>query len=89
MRRREVITGMASTLAWPLSARAQHREKVARIGYLAAGTHDNLFVRQNINALLRGLRDLGHVEGQNIVIEYRFADGGLTGCPTSLWSWSG
>jgi putative tryptophan/tyrosine transport system substrate-binding protein len=75
MRRREVLTLIAGAGAWPLQARAQHAGKVARIGYLAPGSHDNPLVRQNLDAFLWGLRDLGHVEGQNIIIEYRFAEG--------------
>src|SRR3954447_23407027 len=75
MRRREVIAGLGAVAAWPLAAHAQQRGMVARIGYLAAGSHDNLLVRENLNAFRQGLRDLGHFEGQNIVIEYRFAEG--------------
>ena len=81
MRRREVLTLIAGAGAWPLQARAQHAGKVARIGYLAPGSHDNPLVRQNLDAFLRGLRDLGHVEGQNMVIEYRFADGDFDRLP--------
>ena len=76
MRRREVDRAvMGSAVAWPFAAHAQQTGKVARIGYLAAGSHDNPLVRQNLDAFRQGLRDLGHVEGQNIAIVYRFAEG--------------
>ena len=75
MRRREVIALLGSAVAWPFAAHAQQTGKVARIGYLAAGSHDNPLVRQNLDAFRQGLRDLGHVEGQNIAIVYRFAEG--------------
>src|SRR5215204_3355335 len=75
MRRRELIGLLGAAAAWPLAAHAQQRGMVSRIGYLAAGSHDNFLVRENLNAFRRGLRDLGHFEGQNIVIDYRFAEG--------------
>jgi hypothetical protein len=75
MRRREAMGVIGGAVAWPLAAHAQQTGKVARIGYLAAGSHDNPFVRQNLDAFRQGLRDLGHVEGQNIAIVYRFAEG--------------
>jgi putative tryptophan/tyrosine transport system substrate-binding protein len=70
MRRREFITLLGSAAAWPLTARAQHAAKPARIGYLA--------IRSPISedeAFLKGLRELGWVEGQNIFIERRVAAG--------------
>src|SRR5437773_4057373 len=63
----------AGVLAAPLTARAQQAGKVYRIGILepipAAQNAANL------DALRKGLRDLGYVEGRNLVIEYRSADG--------------
>ena len=71
MQRREFITLLGGTaVAWPLPARAQQASKAARIGYLA--------FRSPISAddaFLKGLFELGWVEGQNIVIERRFAAG--------------
>jgi len=60
-------------LAAPLAARAQQAGKVYRIGILEA-----IPVAQNaanLDALRKGLRDLGYVEGRNLIIEYRSADG--------------
>jgi ABC-type uncharacterized transport system substrate-binding protein len=65
-------------LAAPRAAGAQQAGKVYRIGYLSGGssTLTNL-----VDALRQGLRELGWVEGQNIVIEYRFAEGRLDRLP--------
>jgi putative ABC transport system substrate-binding protein len=70
--RSSIIAIALLALLSPVAALAQQAAKVARIGYLgdtpAAGTHLRA-------ALLQGLRDLGYVEGRNVVIEYRFAEG--------------
>src|SRR5881396_1746604 len=70
--RRRFVTGLGVLLASPLVAQAQPAGKIARIGYLsgslAAGPHLPEAFRQ-------GLRDLGYVEGRNVVIEYRDAEG--------------
>jgi|SRR6516164_616874 len=59
-------------LAAPLASEAEERAKVARIGYLAADIANNPHFREGFR---QGLRDLSYVEGRNIVIEYRSADG--------------
>src|SRR4029077_1728690 len=58
-------------LAAPLGAEAQQAAKIARIGYLAP----NLTDAHLPEAFRQGLRDLGYVEGRNVVIEYRDAEG--------------
>src|ERR1700751_3893982 len=73
MRRRAFITLLGGAAAWPLAARAQQQAKVARIGYLGPGPASATSGRGE--ALRAGLRDLGWVEGKNIVIEFRWADG--------------
>jgi putative ABC transport system substrate-binding protein len=73
MRRRDFIMlfgGVAA--AWPLTARAQQPPKVARIGYLSLGPAPAWSSR--VEALRAGLRDLGWIEGKNLVIEFRWAD---------------
>ena len=59
-------------MAWPLAAEAQQAAKVARIGYLAGNLAAGPHLQE---AFRRGLRDLGYVEGRNVVIEYRDAEG--------------
>src|SRR5207244_8383660 len=72
MRRREFIVFAGTTLfAWPLVARAQQQAKIARLGYLGFGTPAAYANR--VEALRAGLRDLGYVEGKNLVIEFRWS----------------
>src|SRR5438445_6181555 len=59
-------------LAAPLAAEAQQAAQIARIGYLTSSPAGNLHAPE---AFLQGLRDLGYVEGRNIVIETRDAEG--------------
>jgi len=71
--RRQFIFAVGGTaVALPLSLRAQQRKPMQRIGVLLFGTPDS---DPNLGAFLRGLRDLGYIESQNIVIEYRYAEG--------------
>jgi putative ABC transport system substrate-binding protein len=74
VKRREFITLLGgAAAAWPLRAGAQQAGKVYRIGVLEM-TSATLNVA-NVYALRAGLRQLGYFEGQNLVIEYRSADG--------------
>src|SRR5438128_512630 len=73
LRRREFIALLSGMAAWPLAARAQQQPaKIARIGYLGFATAAGDAPR--VEALRTGLRDLGYVEGKNIVIEFRVAE---------------
>ena len=65
-------------LAAPLAAEAQQTAKIARIGYLVASLAGN---PQLPEAFRQGLRDLGYVEGRNVVIEFRDAEGTLERFP--------
>ena len=68
MKRREFITLLGGAAAWPLAARAQQpAAKIVRIGII-----DDLPAWE---AFRRALRDLGHVEGENIAFDYRISDG--------------
>jgi putative ABC transport system substrate-binding protein len=69
-----------------LAVDAQQPGKVARIGYLSSGSPTSYAHLDE--AFRQQLRELGYVEGQNIVIEYRWAEGGPSGSPTSWRSWS-
>ena len=73
MKRRDFITLLGGTAAWPLAARAQQRAKVARTGHLDLGPASARASR--VEALRAGLRDLDYAEGKNIIIEFRWADG--------------
>jgi putative tryptophan/tyrosine transport system substrate-binding protein len=72
MDRRKFIVGIA-LLGTPLTARSQKAGKVYRIGILEAipATQNGA----NLDALRNGLRDLGYIEGRNLIIQYRSADG--------------
>ena len=73
-RRRLVLALGAGALAAPLASFAQQKPaKVARIGFLGAASASGFASR--VEALRAGLRDLGYVEGKNILIEFRWADG--------------
>jgi len=67
------VLALALVLFIPsFSAEAQQKAKVPRIGFLRLGSSPQAFVE----GFQQGLRELGYVEGQNIIIEYRFADKG-------------
>jgi len=77
-RRRFIGAAAGALLAAPLAAEAQLAERVRRIGYLAPGASaaaQSTMAEQSIAAFRQGLRDLGWIEGRNIVIDYRFAEG--------------
>jgi putative ABC transport system substrate-binding protein len=78
--RRTFIGGVVGgLLVAPLAAGAQQAGKVYRIGYLSAPTRES--VEQVLQAFLRTLRELGWVEGQNLIIEYRWAEGRIERLP--------
>ncbi len=60
-------------------AEAQQPTKIPRIGYLTASSPSSMSAR--VEALRQGLRELGYIEGKNIDIEWRFADGKLDRLP--------
>jgi putative ABC transport system substrate-binding protein len=73
MDRRAFVVGTGTVLlAAPLAARAQLAEKPSRVGFLFYGAPGP---SPELDAFRQGLRDLGYIEGQNIIIEYRFANG--------------
>jgi putative ABC transport system substrate-binding protein len=80
MRRREFITLLGGAAAWPVTARAQQRERVhriARVGILNYAAAQDV----RVNEFRDGLGQLGYVEGQNLAITYRWADGHLDRLP--------
>jgi putative tryptophan/tyrosine transport system substrate-binding protein len=74
MKRREFITLLGgAAAAWPRAVRAQQAERVRRIGMLE--TTSLPLNAANFEAFRQALRELGHIEGRNLVIEYRSAEG--------------
>jgi putative tryptophan/tyrosine transport system substrate-binding protein len=74
VQRRIFLTLVGSSAAWSLAARAQQPAKLRTIGYFGATTR--AFDSQRRAAFVERLRDLGWIEGRNITIEYRWAEGG-------------
>jgi ABC-type uncharacterized transport system substrate-binding protein len=79
MDRRAFLAGSAALLAAPLAAEAQQTGKVPRIGFLSPASSTT--APHVVEAFRQGLRDLGYVEGQNIVVEYRYANGKAEALP--------
>jgi putative tryptophan/tyrosine transport system substrate-binding protein len=79
MRRREFIAGLGSVASYPLTGRAQQAGKVVRIGFLGAPSPADY--ADQLATFKAGLRDLGYIEGKNIVIEYRWAGGNYARLP--------
>jgi ABC-type uncharacterized transport system substrate-binding protein len=67
MRRRDFIAGVGSAAAWPLAA----QQALPLIGFLGSGQNNGV----TLPAILQGLREIGFVEGRNVNIEYRWAEG--------------
>jgi putative tryptophan/tyrosine transport system substrate-binding protein len=75
MRRRQFIAGLGSAVAWPVVARAQQTGKVWRIGFLASGLRPISIESSQYGGFPQGMRELGHVDGADFIIEWRFAEG--------------
>ena len=76
MRRIELVFLALSLTLSPLgTAAAQPPEKVSRVGYLNPGSSSDPLRQRRLEAFRQGLRELGYVEGQNIAIESRWAEG--------------
>jgi ABC-type uncharacterized transport system substrate-binding protein len=83
VRRREIITLFGVAAAWPLAARAQRPPNGRfRIGFL--GNSTPTLEADLVEAFRKGLREFGYIEGQDIQIDYRWADGKYERFPTLL-----
>jgi putative ABC transport system substrate-binding protein len=78
IRRRDFMTLLGGTAAWPLAALAQNSSKIVRIGML---TTANPRSTSFIQGFEQRLRDLGYIEGQNMVIDFRNAEGQVDRLP--------
>jgi len=74
-----LVTLTLSMLVTSLAAEAQQLTKVHRIGWLGAGSP--LSSRAYVEAFQQSLRDLGYIEGQNMAVEYRYAEGKMERLP--------
>ena len=75
MRRRDFITLAGSAVAWPVSAGAQQRERVRRLGVLMNLAAEDPVSIARAQAFNQGLRTLGWIDGQNLHVDYRWASG--------------
>jgi putative tryptophan/tyrosine transport system substrate-binding protein len=72
IRRREFIAGLGNAAAWPVVARAQ-QPAMPVIGYLSPQSADDSYKNVTV-AFLQGLKESGYIEGQNVAVEFRWAD---------------
>jgi len=82
MKRREFmgLVGGAA-VAWPMAARAQQQPRVWRVGYLAPSSPSDINARTNLETLRLKLRELGYVEGRNLILYVRRAEGDFSRLP--------
>jgi putative ABC transport system substrate-binding protein len=75
LKRREFITLLGATAAWPVAARGQQPERMRRVGVLMPLPADDLVGRERITAFLQGLQQLGWIDARNVRIDYRWSTG--------------
>jgi putative tryptophan/tyrosine transport system substrate-binding protein len=75
MKRREFITLLGGAATWPLTARAQPRERMRRIGVLMSLAADDPEGQARLTAFVQGLQELGWTDGRNVQIDYRWPAG--------------
>ena len=82
MKRREFITVLGAAAAWPLVVRVQQPGRLPKIGFLGANTASAQ--REFTDAFVQRLRELGWIEGRNVAIEYRWAEGRFDRSPAII-----
>jgi putative tryptophan/tyrosine transport system substrate-binding protein len=80
MKRRAILAGLGGTFAWPLAVRAQPAGKVFKVGLVFTTSPVSEMIgpdpiHPHVRVFIQALRDLGYVEGQNLVLECRSAEG--------------
>jgi putative ABC transport system substrate-binding protein len=81
MKRRAFITLLGgAAVSWPLRARAQQ----AAVGFVSGGSPNTFGYL--VSAFREGFSETGYVEGRNIAIEFRWAEGAVSLCPLPCWA---
>jgi len=80
MKRRTFIAGLGSAAAWPLAARAQDKP-LPVVGWLSSQSADDDYKNFTV-PVLQGLKETGYIEGQNVAVEYRWAENQYDRLPT-------
>jgi len=81
VRRRQFLSAAGALLAVPLGTGAQQQGRIVRLGFVTSGT---AAASDYLAGFRDELRKLGWIEGQNIIIEYRYGMGIHSSCPNSL-----
>src|SRR5258708_23332534 len=74
MKRREFMGLIGGAAAWPVATRAQQDRRVRRVGVLSAGSKSDIISAQRGGVFVKALLQLGWTDGQNIQIDYRWAE---------------
>src|SRR6267154_1625630 len=79
MQRREFLAGLGGAVATPFAARAQ-QSALPVVGFLIPQSADEVYKNMTV-PFLQGLKEAGYVEGQNVAVEYRYAENRLDRLP--------